>query len=450
MKGVDTLIASVLILIIFISAVFITLQLSEPSIQKSKEILLMQEGKSNLINIENAVKEVLAEGEGSVRVLKFSTSGGYYKIDNSSNSIVFSMDSFSQIIAEGVSKIENNINITSKTGKIYLNLSYENIEIIGWGEFGRGYHSLIIRNNGFNETSQKQMIYISLIAPTPPTIITFTEQYNQTQTFVLKGTSLSNPSNLNDLGINTYDIIEALEFSGQYDYFQENTINITGFNTTSPNYLNNLDNQNYNVTSRVLETLQENNYNQSETVIIKGNYFSGNPSNLNNLGSDYYDIQESLISSSLQNETIFYDDFETWSTASDCNFGTEWTSCLDTTDSYIRGSATAANGSRSLTTYDWDTDNFPTTEALIKCLDLSPYSKAYLTFWWRKNGLDAGEYGRIDINSGSGWVNIWNSGTGSTSSFAEAQINITNYISSYTCIGIHEFSNGATEWVNYD
>jgi hypothetical protein len=153
---------------------------------------------------------------------------------------------------------------------------------------------------------------------------------------------------------------------------------------------------------------------------------------------------------SLQNVTVFYDDFESWSTSYDCSFSSDWTNCLDTSDSYIRGSYTSANSSRSLTTYDWDSDDFPASEALIKCLDLSHYSKAYLTFWWRKYGLDSGEYGRIDINDGSGWVNIWDSGTGSSSGFSESQINITDYTSHNTCIGIHLRASRESEWVNYD
>jgi hypothetical protein len=156
------------------------------------------------------------------------------------------------------------------------------------------------------------------------------------------------------------------------------------------------------------------------------------------------------------NNTVFYDDFETWSTGSDCSFAptnftpsNNWNTCLDTDNSRIRGQSTSEFGSYALRTAYWN-DLFPGSEALIKCVDLTPYSKAYLTFWWMKSGLDAGEYGRIDINSGSGWVNIWDSGTGSSSDFEERQINITDYKSSNTCIGIRQKSSSTNEWVNYD
>jgi len=213
MKGVDVLIASVLILIISITAVFFALQLGGPSTQKTKEILLMQEGKNNLVSMDNAIKNVLSEGEGSTRVLRFSISGGYYKIDNSTNSITFSMESTGQIISEGASKIEDGINFTGKTGMIYLNLSYDNIQIVGKDEFGRGYHTLTIRNNGYNITTQKQMVYISLTPLAPPTLVTFTNQYNQNGfPYVIRGMNIGGvPSGLNDLGVNTYDIQESYQ-----------------------------------------------------------------------------------------------------------------------------------------------------------------------------------------------------------------------------------------------
>jgi len=211
MKGVDVLIASVLILIISITSIFFALQLGGPSTQRTKEALIIQEGKNNLVSIDNSIKNVLSEGEGSTRVLRFSISGGYYKIDNSTNSVTFSTDSMAQIIAEGASKIEDGINFTGKGGMIFLNLSYDNIQVIGKDDFGRGYHMLTIKNNGYNDTTQKQMIYISLTPLQPPTIVTFTNQYNQNGApYIFTGTVVGGmPNNLNDLGVNTYDIQEG-------------------------------------------------------------------------------------------------------------------------------------------------------------------------------------------------------------------------------------------------
>ena len=164
MKGVDALIASVLIIAISITAIFIALQLGNPSTERAKEILLMQEGKNNLITIDNAVKNVLTEGEGSTRALRLTVSGGQYTIDNSTNSVLFSMETRAQIVGDGVSKIEDEINITGDTRMVYLRLQYNNIQVTGKGEIDRGTRTITVRNDGYNSTSQKQIIYIS---PTP-------------------------------------------------------------------------------------------------------------------------------------------------------------------------------------------------------------------------------------------------------------------------------------------
>jgi hypothetical protein len=161
MKGVDALIASVLIIIISVTAIGIALQLGNTSTEKAKEILLMQEGKNNLITIDNAVKNVLAEGEGSTRALRLIVSGGSYKIDNITSSVSFSMESRAQIVGEGISKIEDGINITGSTNMIYLELPYNNIQVAGKGEFGKGSRTVTVRNDGYNTTAQKQIIYIS-------------------------------------------------------------------------------------------------------------------------------------------------------------------------------------------------------------------------------------------------------------------------------------------------
>ena len=161
MKGVDALIASVLIILISVTAIFIALQLGNSSTQREKEILLIQEGKSNLITIDNAVKNVLAEGEGSARALRLTVSGGYYSIDNATNSILFSMESGAQIVGVGISKIEDGINITGAANIVYLSLYFSNIQLAGKGEFGRGTFTITVRNDGYNATSQKQIIYIS-------------------------------------------------------------------------------------------------------------------------------------------------------------------------------------------------------------------------------------------------------------------------------------------------
>jgi len=307
MKGVSVIIAAIIVIIISLTAIFLALQLGNPGIDRAKEILLMQEGKNTLTSIDNAVKSVSEEGQGSTRVLKISVTGGYYLIDTNEEAVIFSMDSFSQIIAVGVSKTEDGINMMGEPSKVSLNLSYGNFNVTGGGGFGRGTHTLIIRNDGYDVVNQKQIVYISLFAPLSPG--TYFDPYNQSQTFVFEGKLLAgSTSNLNDLGINTYDIKDIL-IGGEYPYYQFSTKNITGFNTTSADYTNSLDGANYNVTSTIGQVggTTINLYNQSGfPYIVSGTNIGGSPNNLNILGEGAtYDVEEEGTGQSVS--SIYYE-----------------------------------------------------------------------------------------------------------------------------------------------
>lgn len=163
MKGIHPLIGAVLVIVISASAIIIALYLGSPATNRTQEALLLQEGKNILTSIDGYIKDVSNQGEDSSRSLSLSVTGGNYFIDVEKETIIFLMESKSQIIGIGVSKLENNINITGEIGKIYLNVSYINIDITDGGSFGRGTHTLVIKNNGYNSTIQKQVISVKVV-----------------------------------------------------------------------------------------------------------------------------------------------------------------------------------------------------------------------------------------------------------------------------------------------
>ena len=162
MKGVSVIVASAIVIVISITAAFLALQYGTPAIDRTKEIMLLQEGKNNLISIDNAIKSVAEEGEGSTRNFRIVSSGGFYDIEDEDEEIIFLMDTFSQIVGVGVSKMENGINVTGESGHIRLVLNLDNFNITGRGEFGKGSYNLIVRNEGYDAINQKQMVSISI------------------------------------------------------------------------------------------------------------------------------------------------------------------------------------------------------------------------------------------------------------------------------------------------
>jgi hypothetical protein len=134
-------------------------------------------------------------------------------------------------------------------------------------------------------------------------------------------------------------------------------------------------------------------------------------------------------------QEIFYDGFEGWE-GTECGHLGKWTQCSQG-DGHIVRSNDVYNGTLSVRFNDHDNDvNF-----LIKCVDLSSFTSAELEFVWKKDGLDTGEYGKLDINGSSiPYTEIFDSGQGS-SSYTKQRIDISQFISSETCIRFHALAN---------
>jgi hypothetical protein len=160
MKGIHPIIGAVLVIIISVSIIAIVLELGKPATQRIREILLFNEGKNNLKLIKNYVDSVIEEGEGSSRIPSLSVTDGSYVIDPNKDIVTFSMETKEQIFGVGVSKIEDGINITGSVNKITMVLNLSNVDVTEGGTFGKGKHKILIKNNGYNSTSQEQIVLI--------------------------------------------------------------------------------------------------------------------------------------------------------------------------------------------------------------------------------------------------------------------------------------------------
>ena len=161
MKGVSPIVGAVLIIAITISAIFLAFNMGGPAVDRAKEVLVMQEGKSILLDIKNSVNSVLTEGNMSTRLLEFRIIDGNLKIDEDNDAVTFSMNTLAQIIGVGISKIEDGVNITGSTGLIQLNLTFDNVDVICSLDMGKGTLKLTIRNEGYDSILQKQTISLS-------------------------------------------------------------------------------------------------------------------------------------------------------------------------------------------------------------------------------------------------------------------------------------------------
>lgn len=161
MKGIEPIIAAVLVIMISIVGIVIVLETSQPSVDRMGEIAILNEAKDVMKQIDNAVNSVSQEDEGSTRILDIAVSGGDYLIDAGNEAIVFSMDSRAQIVGIGVSNAEGPFVVKGEKNKVLIELSYPNVDINTEERFGRGYHNLIISNVGYDFAEEKQKINIS-------------------------------------------------------------------------------------------------------------------------------------------------------------------------------------------------------------------------------------------------------------------------------------------------
>ncbi|MBR9682445.1 MAG: hypothetical protein GOV02_02110 [Candidatus Aenigmarchaeota archaeon] len=155
MKGLNPLVATVLIIAISLAAISLTFQVGNPIVDRSEEILLFQDAKNNLQTIDTAIKDVVFQGEGAKRNLRLSTFGGNYRIDDASDKIIFVMDSKSQIYSAGLSNITDGINITGSVGEITMIISYDDVDILDTAAFDGGNWNVIVSNDGYNSVSGK-------------------------------------------------------------------------------------------------------------------------------------------------------------------------------------------------------------------------------------------------------------------------------------------------------
>ncbi len=160
MKGVHVLVSFALIILISIIAIGLVLQFGLPGSERSKEILTLQEGKDVLTRIDNSIRDVSYQGEGASIDLRLTITDGSYIINNQTEEVLFTMDSREQIVGVGVTTYENNLNIIGKEGTIEVLLYYDDIDILNGSEFGKGSRRLLIKNNGWDPISEKQIINI--------------------------------------------------------------------------------------------------------------------------------------------------------------------------------------------------------------------------------------------------------------------------------------------------
>jgi len=183
-----------------------------------------------------------------------------------------------------------------------------------------------------------------------------------------------------------------------------------------------------------------NQYNQSQTITITGTN-STIPNNL--------DLIDALTYNDT-NTTLFYDSFNGWGVGTtNCNQGTSgWSLCRVVgtianwgANNTLVPSMINSSDKKVLEGNDVDTGDVGT---IIKCVDTSSYSLLYTDYALGHSALDANEYINVTINTtGNVYTNLKGVGDSVASVLTYYSNNITNYISSSTCINVTMVGTGS-------
>lgn len=115
MKGINEMVSMVIVILVSVTAIAIVMTVALPAINKAKEVALLNEGKQNMHQLDDLVREVASEGLGSLRSFSFKSSGGEYAVNSRINSIDFTYSAKYSTIQPGTFIQDGNLMITSGT-----------------------------------------------------------------------------------------------------------------------------------------------------------------------------------------------------------------------------------------------------------------------------------------------------------------------------------------------
>lgn len=147
-KGVSPFISYALIILLAIAAVGVVTTVGLPTLRQSQESVAFDIALNNLQQIDSLIREVASEGQGSLRAVQVSVSGGKYFVTNGTSSLVFTYDTTRPFIPNATNVTRGNIRIVAgyRTGN--MTLQYDKVNITGALSIQNGNYKICVENTG--------------------------------------------------------------------------------------------------------------------------------------------------------------------------------------------------------------------------------------------------------------------------------------------------------------
>jgi len=159
MKGVDPLIAFVLVVAITLAAIATIMSFGVPAISKYQEDAVFNEAKKMMTTIETNIRYIAFAGEGAQRTTRIEITDGTYFFNSSDNTVTFKMET--DLFGSDYNITEENLNIFSENELLKIQFYLDNIDITEDIELAKGPNRILIKNIGWNDSLQKQQVEIT-------------------------------------------------------------------------------------------------------------------------------------------------------------------------------------------------------------------------------------------------------------------------------------------------
>ena len=157
-RGLSQFVSAALLVLVGIVAISLVLSIINPTLNKARDVAIVNEAVRNLQLIDQTIKEVASEGVGSKRTIKLNLKEGIYRIDPNADSVNFTYSPRSSVPL-GIHGSIGNINVSQSGNQVKISLEYSNVDLKGSVSFSKGSNDLVIT---YNETNSKPIIYIEV------------------------------------------------------------------------------------------------------------------------------------------------------------------------------------------------------------------------------------------------------------------------------------------------
>jgi hypothetical protein len=160
MKGVSSLLAMALVILLSVSTTILVLNFAQPSLNRMKDSKVIDEAQMNLETLHTAIKEVASEARDSKRTVTLTITDGYYKMNETIDWIYFDYDLLSDLVLGGQ---KGNLNITQSSNSLRFFIPYQNVDLKGTATFSTGTIKVVITKEGTNTTLNKPIVRITTV-----------------------------------------------------------------------------------------------------------------------------------------------------------------------------------------------------------------------------------------------------------------------------------------------